>query len=304
MNLGAGVAWLKRPIMARAGAAFLAGASRAEAMTVAARLDAAGNPVTLAYWNGPQDTPATIEAELLALIDDLSLFEHAPRVSLKAPPLGFNGEVIGRLASAARDAGVSVFFDSHAPGDAGRTRDLALVAAAIGADTGLALPARWARSVADGELALNKGLAVRVVKGQWSDSEDNGTAPKGEAELRTAFQALVDRFAPHASRLSVATHDARLVDSLLRAEVRPFAELELLLGLRSARVLEVSRRRAVPVRWYVPYGEPGVGFSPRELVHRPRLAATLAQAVLLGRGNRRARERELWRAAPEGRPDR
>lgn len=68
---------------------------------------------------------------------------------------------------------------------------------------GVALPARWGRSLEDADAAVAGGLAVRVVKGEWPD-------PDRDLDPRRAYLELIDRLAGRARHVGVATHDREL----------------------------------------------------------------------------------------------
>lgn len=294
---------LLAPFLRRAGNAYLAGPGRRDAMRLAERLLACGFAVTVAYWNAPTDSRATVEAELRACIGELAGLPRHPQVAVKAPTLDFDPEAVTRLAVAARDAGVGLVLDAHAPADADATLQLARMGREVGASMGAAVPARWARSQADGRALLADGLSVRLIKGQWADDPPGGVG-QGEEAMRRAYADMVDALA--SSAVTIATHDATLLAQLLdrvpRADAKdaPAApdlpELELLLGLPAAPLLRLAAARGMPVRFYLAYGTPGLAFKLSSVLRRPRLAVTLAQGVLLGARNRAWREREARQA--------
>ncbi|WP_448625833.1 hypothetical protein [Geodermatophilus sp. URMC 64] len=285
---------LLSPVIRRAGRAFMAGPTRRHALDVAGRLVACGFAVTVAFWNAPEEARATVEAELRACIAELAGWPGRPQVAVKAPVLGFDPDAVARLAEAARAAGVGLVFDSHAPEDADRTLQLARAARDLGADAGVALPARWARSAADA--AALDGLSARVVKGQWADSTPGGGA-QGEESMRAAYADLVARLTAGGTPVGLAGHDAVLLGRVLDGGPSS-AEVELLLGLPAAALLRLAAQRRAPVRFYVAYGTPGLAFKLSSALRRPRLAVTLARGVLLGAHNRRRRLREALSAAP------
>jgi proline dehydrogenase len=98
--------------------------------------------------------------------------------------------------------------------------------------------------------AIELGLTVRVVKGQWVDRE----VP--ERDPRAGFLEVIDGLAGKAKGVAVATHDPQLArESILRLQASSTpCELELLFGLPVRRVLPVAAELGVPVRYYVPYG--------------------------------------------------
>lgn len=284
-------------VLRRAGAAFLTGPALDDAVRVARRLERGGVGVSLGYWDGGEDSPYDVESRLLACIERAGALGGTPRVSVKAPPLQFDEAIVGRLARSALENGVGLVLDAHGPEHADATLALARVAARLGADTGVAVPARWERSAHDARAAVDDGLRVRVVKGQWHDERSPRAA--GDAGLREAVVALLDGLTGSADRITVATHDGRLLESLTRGR-RLVGELELLLGLPARRALAAAARAGLPVRYYLPFGHPSIGFDVHEIPRRPRLGVALAEGVLLGRANQRLRELELRRSPVTG----
>lgn len=283
------------PVISRAGSAFLAGRSRADAVAAARELADLGYGVSLAYWNGPGDSAADVERELLGCIADLAGRPGSPQVAVKAPTFGFDPAVVGRLAAAARQAGVALVFDAHAPEDADRTLALAAIARKAGAEAGVALPARWRRSRTDAEAAVAAGLGIRLVKGQWP--EEGGLADAGEESLRASARDLLGALAGQQASVALATHDADLLAELIdRGPGRGERSVELLLGLPAARPLQVAARRGLPVRFYIAYGSPSLAFRISSVVGRPRLAVTLAEGFLRGAANGRRRLEEALAA--------
>ena len=133
------------------------------------------------------DEPGQVMHTYLAAVEALSRSGLDAYLSIKAPALGFSPELVAKLLERTRSAGVRVHFDSLSPESAERT--LALIAAATQRDDelGITLPARWRRSLGDADAAVELGLGVRVVKGQWPDPD----AP--EQDPRAGFLAIVER---------------------------------------------------------------------------------------------------------------
>jgi proline dehydrogenase len=279
------------PVVARAGSAYLAGADAAAATELARRLLAEDSDVVVGYWQKEKEPPGSVFAEQLAAMEALAPFGARVSLAVKAPALSFDATAVRQLARRAQQAAVRLVFDAHSPGEADRTLQLARVAIGEGASTGVALPARWARSLVDAELAAREGLSVRVVKGQWPDEPASG--PAGEAALRTAFLRLLDRLTQAEVPVDVATHDVVLLaEALDRAAAagRP-AGVELLLGLPVRRPRAVSTTRRARLRYYVGFGSPGLPYPVTSILRRPRLAADLTQGLLRGARNQTAQQR-------------
>jgi proline dehydrogenase len=190
------------------------------------------------------------------------------RLSVKAPPLQFSRELFGRIVDRARERNVGVQFDSLWPEATDETFSLLSELLRTYANLGCTLPGRWHRSPDDADRAVEMGLRVRIVKGQWPDSQG---AP---ADPRSGFLAIVDRLAGRVRHVSVATHDvalAREALARLRAAGTP-CELELLYGLPLRNAIAAARTEAVPVRVYLPYGHGFLPYAMQQLKSHPRLA--------------------------------
>jgi proline dehydrogenase len=120
-----------------------------------------------------------------------------------------------------------------------------------------------------------------VVKGQWPD-------PAGDVDLRCGFLNVVEGLAGRTHKVAVATHDPALAAAALatlRSAGTP-CELELLFGLPSRAVLEVGRRLAVPVRYYLPYGHAWLPYALRQARRNPRILWWVLRDAVFGRDRR------------------
>jgi proline dehydrogenase len=264
-------AWARsvlRPLIDRAARAYIAGTDLPSALRVSQELRAQGVASTLCFWDGPNDNPESVAGRYLDIVDALGRKEIDGYLSVKAPSLKYSRALFGQIADRARRQEVRIHFDALGPETVDPTfsliRDLRLRTG----DAGCTLPGRWRRSIADADRAVELGLKVRVVKGQWVDTE----VP--ERDLRTGFLAVIDRLAGKAQDVAVATHDpslAREALTRLRAGSTP-CELELLFGLPARRVLPVAMELAVPVRCYIPYGSAWLPYALGQLKKNPRIA--------------------------------
>ncbi|MDQ0673950.1 proline dehydrogenase [Pseudarthrobacter siccitolerans] len=283
------------PVYSRAGSAYLAGRERPAALAIAGRLVAAGSEVTLGYWPRQGESSAEVTAEEFATLDALGqsgAYGNGAAVSLKAARVGFDADVVRRLAVLAAERHVRLVFDAHSPAEADRTLDLARMAHSEGASVGVALPTRWRRSAEDAVMASECGLSVRVVKGQWPDAVARNRLSV-EDTLRSSFLGLVERLVRLDVRFAVATHDVVLLEHTLKraAALGSPPEVELLLGMPIRRALEVARRAGASTRFYVSFGYPGLPYPFRSILLRPRLAWLLTQGVVLGGRNQVIQQR-------------
>jgi proline dehydrogenase len=281
---------LLAPLRRRAVAAYLAGPRIHDALPACLALEARGRASTVGFWNRGADEPRQVAREYEAAVDTLAQRGLDSYLSIKAPALGLSSELVAELLERSRSAGVRVHFDSLSPETAERTIALIVAAAQQHKELGITLPAAWRRSPTDAGAAVELGLGVRVVKGQWLDP----TAP-GQ-DLRAAFLVLVEQLAGRARRVAVATHDETLAREALRRlrAARTPCELELLFGLPAAAAARAADELSVPVRVYVPYGHASLPYRISDALRDPRVTSWLLQDLLRGR-------RKGWRELP-GRP--
>jgi len=245
-----------------------------------------GLAAAIGYFQADDAGPETVAQENLAAIARLSGGRRDAYFSLKAPPLGFDAVRISTIAQAAREAGMAVVFDSHAPDLADPT--LALVERLLPdyPGTGFALPARWRRSVADAHAFRDSTARIRLVKGEWPDPEGDDGDP---AER---YLALARILAGRPAKVAVATHDPALAEralAILLAQGTP-CELEQLRGLPRARTCAVARRLGVPIRLYLPFGPGWWPYAVDRALARPYLLGWMLRDRLgaaQGRSSRR-----------------
>lgn len=259
--------------------AYAAGPGLEDAIEAARRFAGQGMTATLGYWPGDDDTPRSIAGIYGSAIDALAGEGRNGSISIKAPVLAFDRELIAEVAKRAARAGVGVHFDSRAIDLADRTFEAIADAVRLHPGTGCTLPGRWRRSLRDARRAVDLGVAVRVVKGQWPDPEGP------DADLRAGFLAVVDRLAGRACRVAVATHDAPLARQALRRlkDAGTPCELQLLYGLPLRSVIQVAQELGAPVRMYIPYGHSWIPYALSWARKNPRVLGWLLQDALFGR---------------------
>jgi proline dehydrogenase len=246
-----------------AGKAYIAGPELDDAMSTCRRLSGLGYGGTICFWNVESDSPKRIvdanTSALAALADE----KMDCYLSIKLPPLKYEWALLNEVLEQARHANTLVHFDSLEPEAADRTYSMIAQAARSYPHLGCTLPGRWPRSLTDADLAVDLGLHVRVVKGQWPDPQHR------EMEPRQGFLNVIDRLAGRARSVAVATHDPELgriaLERLRQAGTQ--SSLELLYGLPVKPALKVARDLDVPVRLYVPFG---YGWLPYSLTQARR----------------------------------
>lgn len=258
---------------------YAAGTELEDAVDACQRIARRGFASIVSYWNGDDDVPRTVADAGLAALGMVRRRGLDCYLSVKATALDFDDGLLGELLERGREPGIRIHFDSMWPEAAGRTFALIAGARAKAAAIGCTLPGRWPRSVRDADFGVERGLAVRVVKGQWVDPDDPGLEP------RAGFLAVIDRLAGRARHVAVATHDVPLACEALRRlqAAQTSCELELLLGLPVARAARAARDLGVPVRLYVPYGRAWVPYCVSQVRRNPRMLWWVVRDVVFGR---------------------
>ena len=266
-------------MLRRAAAAYVAGPGVDDAMLACRTLRERGRASTVGFWNEGSEKPGQVAQTYRAAVEAVSQNGLDAHLSIKAPALGFSPELVAELLTRTGSPAIRVDFDSLEAESADRTLALIAGAAPRHPGIGVTLPARWRRSLDDADLAVELGLAVRVVKGRWPD---HGAT---EVDLRSSFLALVDRLAGRARRVAVATHDealARAALQRLRAAGTP-CELELLFGLPAAAAAGAADELSAGVRVYVPYGHATLPYRIPDARRDARILGWFSQDVLWGR---------------------
>lgn len=258
-----------RHALARPVEAIFPATNAADAVRANRRLAITGHAATLSYfpaWNGIADGIVAACADLSARMAASGQGQGAC-LAIKAPPLYFDRDNILAVAGPAAGAGMSVVFDALTPVQAEPTLEFAQWLAGEIPQAGIALPARWRRSLADAAVLRDGPLRVRVVKGEWPDPADD------PADRNAAFLGLVTALAGRRAPVAVATHDPVLAERALQVLVAAGTpcELELLRGLPGRRPARVARAMGVPVRIYWPFGPGWWPYAIDKAIDRPYL---------------------------------
>jgi proline dehydrogenase len=275
-NLLAGCwSWLSQ----RAARNYVAGMGLEDALRLASQAAARGQASTLCYWNRREDTPAQVQRTCLEALEGMAALGGDSYLSLKATALGFEPERLRAVGERARERGLPVVFDAMWPEAADSIQRAIDTLLPVHRELGCALPGRWRRSLRDVEWALERGLRVRVVQGQWEEGPGLGQ------DGREGFLALIERLAGRARHVSVATHNVTLAHESLRrlTEAGTRCELEQLLGYPLGGGLEVARRFSVPVRLYLPFGHAHLPYRLSQAASQPWVVRQLLMDLAPGK---------------------
>lgn len=237
---------------------YVAGRSRAEALTTAAELLGRGHGVSVDLFGELVDDPviaARVADDYLSLAQALPTPPAGAWLSVDLTHLALDADPTGaadRLAAVARclPAGrrVQVGAEDAAHTDAVLACVLDVAGRGLTDRLGATVQANLLRSPDDADTLTGAGVHVRLVKGAYVEA--GGAHPYGEA-TDIAYLRLAFRLAEAGTAWSMATHDGRLREGLLLA-LGP-TPVEQLLGVHPD-VIDQLRERNVPTRVYVPYG--------------------------------------------------
>jgi proline dehydrogenase len=255
------------PIVERAASSYVAGRTLNDALKVARRIESDGFQFTVGYWNGPEDSPTRIVEEYIAGIRAIA-GKPGTYLSIKVPSIEFDAELLREVVREARNQRVRIHLDSHSHDEATATRLLCEKFINSGAEISYTLPGRWLRSISDAQWLNNYQLPVRVVKGQWPDTNQS------ERDLREGYLAVIDALAGKARHVDVASHDVTLVREAMRRlqSAGTSCHIELLYGLPMRESLALAEELRSPVRIYIPYGKAYLPYALSKMKNNPRIA--------------------------------
>jgi proline dehydrogenase len=263
----------------RTARAYIAGPAIEDAIRVCCWLSEQSLASTIGFWDGEENTPLDVTAQYLAVLDTIASEKLDSYVSIKAPSIQYDWELLARILDRSLESNVGVHFDSLGPETVDETFALLDRARSRHPKLGCTLPSRWARSVDDVERTVDLQLRVRVVKGQWADP----LVP--DLDVRANYLSIIDRLAGRVPSVAVATHDIPLARECLERlrTTNTRSEVELLFGLPVRPAIRLAREMAMPVRLYVPYGEAYLPYTLSQARQQPRMFWWIIRDTLLAR---------------------
>ena len=207
--------------------------------------------------------------QYLATLDAMDPADGETYLSIKLPALQYSNNLLAEVAERARQAHRRIHFDSLAPDSVDRTQSLIddLLDAVPGVALGYTLVGRWRRSLDDARWACERGLWLRVVKGEFPDAADSGT------DLQKGFLDVIDCLGGFARHVSVASHDRHLFTPAIRrlqAAGTP-CDMELLYRLPMRAAILHARQQGIEVCVYIPYGHAYLPYRLSQALRHPRI---------------------------------
>ncbi len=265
------------PVLKHATSKYIAGNSLDDAAELALRAGQQNLRSTLCYWNDGSEEPEIVAAEYTKILNLIGEGRIDGALAAKLPALWEREDQVEKIVAVARKVGAPVIFDAHAPH---QTDDTFKVLERHGSERlGLAIPGRWRRSQRDVDRAIELGVRVRVVKGEWADPE------QPDVDLREGYLEVIKRLAGRASFVGVATHDAPLAAkamAILAEAGTPF-EQEFIFPLPIDQALREGARFGAGARLYIPYGDAWLPYSLKRAFKNPKTFYWLARDLLGGK---------------------
>lgn len=242
------------------------------------KLASHGVPTTIGKLSKRGDDPDAIAEEYIRCSNAMksTSMDRGFYLSLKPPALEFNRQRVLCIAETAFNNGQGILFDAHDYHLAQPTVDLLsflIREFEYGHKWdakwrfGIVLPTRWRRSISDLRWAGEHGVRVRIVKGEFKASTASETMDPAKGLLR-----LIDRLPAGVPEVAIATHDRELAKTAIHhARQRGAAiELELLFGMPTSSMVDLAKSLAVPLRFYIPYGETLLLYGIKHFVTNPK----------------------------------
>jgi proline dehydrogenase len=250
-------------LLQRASAKYVAGDERVAALEAGRRLAENDYAVSIEYIGENTEDVASCEAaalEMKELLRELTERGVPARVSFDLSHIGllvdaeYAYKQLSALAEQAEPVGIELFVSME---ESAKTDEILAVyrrAAVRFPNIGITLQAQLHRTAGDLDCLLENRLGrVRLVKGAYQEPAELSLARS--EELNERYLKLVEQAVGQGRRVSVATHDERIVDEVIRRgwARMPGVEFEMLYGIRSDLCSRL-KREAYPVRVYLTYG--------------------------------------------------
>jgi proline dehydrogenase len=272
-----GIRRIVLPILRRAASSYIAGPELNDALVLARTLAARGRASTLAFWDETGAAPADVLNAYTESLQALQTETLNSYVSVKAPSLQYSLNAFRQLIDKCQSRKIRLHFDSLGADAADPIRKLIEALLPDYSNISFTLPGRWQRSLTDADWAVDHGVGVRVVKGQWADPA------MPELDPHKGFLEVIERLAGRARFVAVATHNPTLakpaLERLLKAGTP--CELELLFGLPTNSVLRIASELGVRIRVYVPYGYGWLPYSLLQARENPKILWWMLKDAML-----------------------
>ncbi len=254
----------RKRVVNRIASRHIAGPELSDALTVCKWAELQKMGTNLSRWAYPDDSTETMFRHYAAILKSIHDNDLDSFLGVKIGGIGDDFGRFSELVGIARENHVRLHVDSFGPESAPVNFSFLEKAAGVYDNLGCTLPSRWRRSLDDVDRVIELGLKVRVVKGQWPDSDN------AKLDCRQNYLAIIGKLAGRARQVGVATHDKRLAKESLQYLSTSGTEFEmqqyfsLPLNGRS-----LSRTFGCPYRISLAYGYAYLPYNVRFILSRP-----------------------------------
>ncbi|HRO31301.1 proline dehydrogenase family protein [Citricoccus sp.] len=245
---------------------YSAGDTVEDALASARRSMARGHLVSLEYAGESVRDAELAQAETAVFLELISALREAQIPSTVSFDLSHIGSLVDpdlaaqnarAMADALAPLGTALMISAEGSERTDLVLDTYDALSREGMPVGITVQARLHRTEADLDRVLERPGVIRLVKGAFLEPAETAY-PRGSAELREAYLRLAGRILQAGHPLSVATHDAGLIDDLITAHPdlirQPQVEFEMLLGLGTA-TLDRLHQEGHTTREYSIFGD-------------------------------------------------
>ncbi|WP_312117873.1 proline dehydrogenase family protein [Brevibacillus reuszeri] len=251
--------WLNN-LLQRAAGQYVAGENRQDGHAAARRLADAGYKTSLEYIGENTADVKMCQAateEMKSLIRELGV--SGDRVSFDLSHIGLSIETdlayrqLMKLAEEAQSASVELFISMEESAKTDRILDVYRKAVSHYPNIGITLQAHLNRTSQDLAAIGDSPRRIRIVKGAYQEPTEY--AMSRSAALDERYLALVQDAIQRGHRVSIATHDERIINGAITLGLLDSgsAEFEMLYGIRPELSAKLQAA-GYPVRIYVTYG--------------------------------------------------
>lgn len=265
------------PVIRHATRSYITGESLNDAADLAQRARLHHMSCTLCYWNDSTEDPRIVAREYANILDYFAAHQMDGALAIKLPALWGRETQVREVVSLARANGALAVFDSHGPELADANFRILEMLGSEG--LGVAIPGRWKRSLQDADRAVELGLRVRVVKGEWPDPHSP------DIDFREGYLRVIERLAGRAQFVGVATHDAPLAAQAMQilADAGTPFEQEFVFPLPVRKAFAEGTKYGARARLYIPYGETWLPYSVKRALRNPAIMLKLVRDFAIGR---------------------
>ncbi|WP_429322262.1 proline dehydrogenase family protein [Paraburkholderia sp. GAS448] len=284
-----------RSVIRKISRRYIAGETLCDARARIHALDTAGFRATidvLGETASSLDQAESMTRDYLDLDQALGAENMRTELSIKLTALGLHldedacMERVSKILRAAASHGISACIDMEDASCTQKTLDAFVRLEAEGYPVGIALQAYLTRTNEDIVPLQARKSRMRVCKGIYAEANEH--LVDGASRDRTAINAHFVRHVSSAiqagSFVGIATHDAQLIDALIkwlqreRIDKSRF-EFQMLLG-GCEPLRDDLLAQGFNVRVYVPYGHDWYGYSTRRIKENPRIAGYIVAAMI------------------------